>query len=308
MALTSAEVDICNQSLGKIAAKVFTFGDVTSNQSVKSLLFYEQTRNALLRKFVWPFARKRLRLVAGWLTDTIYNTDQYVWQSALLYKCAEAHTSGTFTTDLAAVKWVLVSTVSDWATATAYALGETVVNNAILYQCILAHTSGDTDDEPGVGATTATYWKVTTTKPTNIFGYNYDKPANCRRLVENQTINNQNINWNWYGTYTYPKSDRPADTWVLEGNTILTNDTEIDIVYIDTISDTTEWDDTFTDLLIAKLAKKLLAALSGSGPGVASHRTDLNLEIQTLTKDAETIGSQEGNNSGSSDWNNARYE
>ena len=172
----------------------------------------------------------------------------------------------------------------------------------------MAHTSGDTHDEPGVGATSDTFWKVTTTKPVNIFGFSYDKPVGCRRLVENQTINNRNINWNWYGTYTYPKSDRPADTWVLEGNAILTNDTEVDIVYIRTVSTTTEWDDMFTELFIAMLAKKLLATLAGSGPGTASLRTDLNLEIKSLTKDAETIGSQEGNNSGSSDWNNARYE
>jgi hypothetical protein len=252
MALTEPEVGLCNQSLGKIAAKAFVFGDVTSNQSVKSLLFFEQTRNALLRKFVWPFARKRLRLVSSWLTATVYNTDQYTWEEAVLYKCAIAHTAGTFATDLGAGNWV-------------------------------ADTTDDT------------------------FGHIYDKPANCRRLVENNDINNTNVNWNWYGTYTYPKSNRPADTWVLEGNTILTQDTDVDIVYIDTISDTTEWDDLFTELFITVLAKKLLAALAGSGPGTASHRTDLNNEIKVLTKDAETVGAQEGNNSGSSDWNNARF-
>lgn len=306
MALTSAEVDLCNQSLSKISAKTFTFGDVTSNQSVKSLLFFDQTRNALLRSYEWPFARTRLRLVSGWLTDTVYTTDQYVWQSALLYKCAIAHTSGTFTTDLTAVKWVLVSTVDAWITATAYALGETVVNNAILYQCILAHTSGDTDDEPGVGATTATYWIVTTTKPTNVFGYNYDIPSGSLRLVENQTINTSNVNWNWYGSYTYPRSNRPANTWVLETNTILTNDTEVDIVYIDTIDTTTEWDVLFTELFIAVLARKLIS-LAGHGPGTASLREDLKEEIKELTKEANTVGSQEGNDTGSSDWNNARF-
>lgn len=306
MALTAAEVVISNHALAKISAKTFTAAD-GSNEETKSLLFFDQTRNALLRKYEWPFAKTRLRLVNGWLTDTVYNTDQYVWQSALLYKCAIAHTSGTFTTDLAAVKWVLVSTVDDWATATAYALGEIVVNNAVLYKCILAHTSGDTDDEPGVGATWETYWIVTTTKPTNVFGYNYDIPSGSLRLVENKVVNNRNVNWNWYGTYTYPTSDRPADTWVFETNTILTNDTEIDIVYIDTIDTTTKWDVLFTELFIAILAKKLLASLAGSGPGTASQRDDLNLEIRELTKDAQTIAGQEGNNSGSSDWNNAMY-
>jgi hypothetical protein len=179
-----------------------------------------------------------------------------------------------------------------------------VVNNAIYYQCILAHTSGDTDDEPGVGATTATYWVVSTTKPTNVFGYNYDLPANSLRLVQNDTIN---TNWNWYGSYTYPTSNRQQDTWVLEGNTILTSDTEVDIVYIDTVDDTTKWDELFTALFIAVLAKKLAAGLAGSGPGTASLRDDLNAEIRELTKSARTVGWQEGNNSGESSWNNARF-
>jgi hypothetical protein len=47
-----------------------------------------------------------------------------------------------------------------WATSTAYIALDTVENNGNSYICILAHTSGDTDDEPGVGATQATYWDL----------------------------------------------------------------------------------------------------------------------------------------------------
>lgn len=60
-----------------------------------------------------------------------------------------------------------------WLTATAYEDdvngdggggngddGSIVINNSVYYRCILAHTSGATDDEPGVGATWATYWEV----------------------------------------------------------------------------------------------------------------------------------------------------
>ncbi len=301
MALTTAEVDICKQSLDKIGAKTFTFGDVTSRQSVKCLLNFDQTRNALLRSYEWPFARTRLRLVSGWLTDTIYTTDQYVWQSALLYKCAVAHTSGTFATDLTAAKWTLVSTVDAWVTLTVYALGAFVTTNALYYKCLEAHTAGVFATDLAAGK-----WQLSSTKPTNVFGYNYDIPSSSLRLVENDDINNTNINWNWYGSYTYPKSNRPADTWVLETNTILTNDTEVDIVYIDTIDTTTEWDVLFMELFIATLAKKLLS-LAGHGPGTAALRKDLDVEIKELTKIARTVGSQEGNNTGSSDWNNARF-
>ena len=302
MALTEAEVNICVQSLDKIGAKTFTFGDVTSNQSIKCLLHFDQTRNALLRSYEWPFARTRLRLVSGWLTDTIYTTDQYVFQSGLLYKAIIAHTSDVFATDLAAAKWTLISTIDAWVTATAYVIGNLVTTNALLYTCLIAHTSGTFSTDLAAGN-----WVLTDTKPTNVFGFNYDMPAGSLLLVENQVVNTRNINFNFFGSYTYPRSDRPADTWVLEKNTILTNDTEVDIVYIDTIDTTTEWDVLFTELFIALLAKKLMS-LAGHGPGTASLRDDLNAEIKELTKEANMVGSQEGNNTGSSDWNLSRFQ
>lgn len=301
MALTEAEVSICVQSLDKIGATTFTFSDVTSIPSIKCLRHFDQTRDSLLRSYEWPFARTRLRLVSGWLTDTIYTTDQYVWQSSLLYKCIVAHTSDVFATDLTSNNWTLVSTIDAWVTATAYVVGNLVTTNALLYKCLIAHTSGTFSTDLAAGK-----WILETTKPTNVFGFNYDMPAGSLRLVENQVVNNRNINWNWFGTYTYPTSDRPADTWVLEGNTILTNDTEVDIVYIDTIDTTTEWDALFTELFIALLAKKLLS-LPGHGPGTAGLRDDLNSEIKDLTKEANAVGGQEGNNSGSSDWVNVRF-
>ena len=302
MALTSAEVVLCNQSLDKISAKgITTVTTFNENEHSKCLLHFDQTRNALLRSHVWPFARTRLRLVSGWLTDTTYTTDQYVWQSGLLYKAIVAHTSDVFATDLAAAKWTLVSTIDAWVTATAYVVGNLVTTNALLYKCLIAHTSGTFSTDLAAGK-----WVLTDTKPTNVFGFNYDIPAGSLRLVENQVVNNRNINWNWFGTYTYPKSNRPADTWVLEANTILTQDTEIDIVYIDTVDTTTKWDVLFTELFIATLARKLMS-LAGFGPGTASLRGDVDAEIKELTKEANTVGSQEGNNSGSSDWNNERF-
>ncbi len=75
MALTTEEVDLCNQSLGKIGAKRFDFGDTSSLQSLQCLLHFDQTRDSLLRTFEWPFAKTRLRLVSGWLTDTVYTTE-----------------------------------------------------------------------------------------------------------------------------------------------------------------------------------------------------------------------------------------
>lgn len=42
----------------------------------------------------------------AWLTSTSYAVGAYVTQSGTTYRCLIAHTSGTFATDLAALKWV----------------------------------------------------------------------------------------------------------------------------------------------------------------------------------------------------------
>ena len=47
-----------------------------------------------------------------------------------------------------------------WQTAAAYVANDVVENDGSSYVCILDHTSGATDDEPGVGATQATYWDL----------------------------------------------------------------------------------------------------------------------------------------------------
>lgn len=110
MALTAAEIVVVNQALARIAAKQITLAAQTGIEGVYSNLFYEQTRNSLLRSFEWPFASARIELVDDWVTATDYTTDQYVWSSSVLYKCAIAHTSGTFATDLAALKWTVYAT------------------------------------------------------------------------------------------------------------------------------------------------------------------------------------------------------
>lgn len=294
MALTSPEVDLCNQSLGRIGATTFTFSD-TNKQSAQCLLHFDQTRDSLLRSFEWPFAKTRLRLVSAWLTDTIYSTDQYVWQSSLLYKAAEAHTSDVFATDLAADKWVLVSSVDDWATATDYVLNDLVTINALLYKALVAHTSGTFSTDLADGK-----WVLSSTKPVNTFGFNYDIPANSLRLVSvNDEANHHFHGHGHHGRHHF-------HDWSLETNTILTDLVEVDIVYVDTIDTTTEWDSLFTEMFIAQLALNLLNPLSGIGSGAMNVRQLLLKELRILAKQTRTIGRQEGNTTGNISWSVAR--
>ena len=107
MALTEAELTICNQALALIGQKEMDYTDTTTadtgtagNPYNKCDLIYAQTRNALQRSFEWNFARARLELVNDWATATSYTSDQYVWADSLLWKCSTAHYSDGWNTDL----------------------------------------------------------------------------------------------------------------------------------------------------------------------------------------------------------------
>ena len=78
-------------------------------------------------------------------------------------------------------------------------------------------------------------------------------------------------------------------------------------MYIDTIDTTTKWDSLFTELMISKLALALLNPLTGSGSTAVNLRNLLLAEVAQLNSQARAIAGQEGNDSGSSSWNNARF-
>jgi len=289
MALVQAEVDVANQSLSRIGSKNFTLAVQTSVQGVQANLNFDQTRDALLRSFVWPFAKVRLRLVSDWLTDTQYTTDQYVWEEGLLYKCNTAHTSDVFATDIA--NWTLKSSIDDWATLTAYIVGDFVTINALLYRCIVAHTSGTFSTDLAAGN-----WVVTTTKPTNVFGFSYDLPADSLRLVKNVLT----------GKFNYFYGDRRNRNWELEGDTILTDDTAVDIVYINKVTTVTEWEPLFTEMFIVKFALTLLNPLTGIGKGALALRQLLLAELRQLNSQTRAIGRNEGSSPGRWNWITAR--
>lgn len=238
MALIQAEVDLANIALGKIGGKQITLASCTANtrpEDVQVNLHFEQTRDSLSRSFEWPFAKTRLSLASAWVTDTDYTTDQYVWTNSLLYKCEEAHTSDDFDTDLAAIKWVLV-----------------------------------------------------TARPSFGYAYSYDLPADFLRLI------------------AALENDYEAD-YTIESNDIFTDETEIDILYIKQETTTTNWDSLFTECFTCKLALALLNPLTGIGRGAIQVRELLLRELSQLMAQTRVIGSQEGNTSGATDWNDARY-
>ena len=111
--------------------------------------------------------------VDSWVTATIYAIDDLVIESNRIYKCLIAHTSGTFATDLAAVKWVEIS-----AQAAVNLTGPiTSVGNATSVASQTGTGSTFVMDNtptlitPNIGAASGTSLNLSG----NISAYNYDK-------------------------------------------------------------------------------------------------------------------------------------
>lgn len=98
----------------EFAAVELTLSEVLANLS---LLQRDDTnlRDGVVKLFTLAADVKAMLATAGvnvrgaWLTATAYAVNDLVTQSGSTYLCAVAHTSGTFSTDLAAVKWVVVA-------------------------------------------------------------------------------------------------------------------------------------------------------------------------------------------------------
>jgi hypothetical protein len=89
---------------GAVMAAVFTLQKVDVSGNVVALsraaTLAANSLVALVRNF------------SAWVTSTAYVVGDVVATGGAVYKCLTAHTSGTFATDLAAVKWVLVTSTA----------------------------------------------------------------------------------------------------------------------------------------------------------------------------------------------------
>lgn len=93
----------------------------------------------------------------AWVTTTDYTVNDIATEAGETYLCQEAHTAGTFSTDLAANKWrKIVDKGADgadgvsfnwrgaWAGSTAYAIDDVTEESGSSYICTTGHTSDAT--------------------------------------------------------------------------------------------------------------------------------------------------------------------
>jgi len=103
-------------------------------------------------------------------------------------------------------------------------------------------------------------------------------------------------------------SDVNLDDYVLEGNKLLTNESEMSIRYIRKVTDVTEFDPLFIEVLVLHLALKLIPTLAGTKSEELTQSIKQDLKI--LMSQVRAIDRQETNTTGQyslETWNDARY-
>jgi hypothetical protein len=89
---------------------------LTTDQILANLALIQRDDGALANGIVTldsldPEVITGISLATPWVTATAYAVGENVYESGNVYNCLIAHTSGTFATDLTAVKWVLLGAV-----------------------------------------------------------------------------------------------------------------------------------------------------------------------------------------------------
>lgn len=105
--------------------------------------------------------------------------------------------------------------------------------------------------------------------------------------------------------YSESPSDYVNGRWELEGNKILTNDTEVDLKYTRKVTSVNEFSPLFIEVLKLQLAFNLIPMIAGiSAPALTEV---IYGELNQKINKARTRIMQESNSSGRSDWHYAHY-
>ncbi len=96
-------------------------------------------------------------------------------------------------------------------------------------------------------------------------------------------------------------------TFSIEGKRFLTDETTVELRYIKKIEDTTKFDPLFIEVLVLRLALKILPPVAGGDTNLAK---SVGVELLDAESRARTVNGQEANSIGIGDlqtWNDARF-
>lgn len=139
--------------------------------------------------------------------------------------------------------------------------------------------------------------------------------ASARKTLSPET-NNPEFEWDYRfklpddflrykSDYGLDDSYEVDDRFMIEGNYLLTNNDEVDLLYIKKVTNPDDFDPLFTEVLVLTLAKKLIPALAGTkNPGLVE---SVSRDLADALSHARVVCRQETNVSGRSDWLWARH-
>jgi hypothetical protein len=125
----------------------YELNDVVS-YGAKSYVYINQTSasaNLPTNATYWALLADGQDYKGAWANATAYKIDDIVTRGGVSYSCLVAHTSGTFTTDLAAAKWEIYVPGTNWrgawATSTLYFTNDIVFSDGNAYIATSEYTS-----------------------------------------------------------------------------------------------------------------------------------------------------------------------
>jgi hypothetical protein len=288
---TAAEITFINQVLDRIGASQITLADQTSVAALVSFRHWTTTLNALVRSYTWPFLTTRDEL-SQIKTMTLDASPTSAWS---VDDTITGVTSGTTATILAVTsdsQYDLSHISGDFTD------GETITNatvSKVYYNGVLVTYGSETVYTFSTSSTyqinCATGYPVVAVKtPDYEWDYQYELPADFMRLID---------------VYEDDGSDAPYQRWTREGNRILTDYDSCSIRYVQSVTDPGDFDPLFAEVLLLRMAWKLIPLLAGSLS--KTNRESIQSELQTVEAKARTVCGQENNQTGRMDLSLARY-
>jgi len=287
MTLIQSEIDLCNQSLDRIAAGNITLASQSDVKGLACNLHFVPTRDALLRSYEFNFscARVELAVLYNLKLDTAPGPDAWVVGDEITGIASGA--TATILTVISAVEYeiaYLAGTFEDGETIT-NATVESVTWQGIPLTCededVVWYDDSDSDQLVcGAG-----YPILTEEAPAFGYDHQYVLPADFIRLRLKDT----------YYHYKFE----------IEGNRLLTDHDEKHITYVKKVTDPTLWDALFTELFVLKLAWKLINPLAGTN--VVSLKAELREELKYIETRARLVSQAEDDPKGQENFTTARY-
>ena len=292
MAYTQDEIDyVIGPALDRLAAKQVTLATQTTVEALVVLRHYAQTRDSLLRSYVWPFAKTQTELyqVSTLLLDSMPTA---AWAVGDTITGITSGVTAQILTVTSNTEYVIIYKTGDFTD------GETITNGTVsivYWEGIEVTYEGETvywwDDSSDSQVVCGTgYPSVTAVVPNHKWSLKYYLPSNHLRLL---SVNEE------YDT------DYVDKRWERQGRYIMTDYSTVNINYVQRITDPALFEDLFTELFILTLASKLINPLAGSAS--QKFKDELRADLKDAKSRARLVSIVENNTAGRNDWDSARF-